>query len=122
MNDLGIPGYNIPTRELTRRPLPRASLRFNGDGTLSRNWGEGLNVGRCNCPLVEDENQFQGVTNWTKIWGNHSFKFGADIRSASNLRVPSDSNRTGVIDVQPLEYFGSLAWVAWISPRSCSAT
>ena len=38
------------------------------------------------------------MTNWTKIWGNHSFKFGADIRSASNLRVPSDANRTGVLN------------------------
>ena len=32
----------------------------------------------------------------TKIKGNHQFKFGADIRYARNLRVPSDSNRTGV--------------------------
>jgi len=71
------------------------------DGTLS-NFGEGLNVGRCNCPLVEDENQYQGVTNWTKLWGNHSFKFGADIRSASNLRIPSDANRTGVLDFSHL--------------------
>ena len=35
------------------------------------------------------------------MWGNHSFKFGADIRSASNLRVPSDQNRTGVLNFNP---------------------
>ncbi len=27
--------------------------------------------------------------------GNHTIKFGADIRYATNLRVPSDANRTG---------------------------
>ncbi len=63
-------------------------------GTMSY-YGTGLNVSRCNCPLTENESQFQGVTNWTHILGNHQIKFGADIRSASNLRVPSDANRTG---------------------------
>ena len=31
-----------------------------------------------------------------KIIGNHQIKFGADIRYAMNLRVPSDANRTGI--------------------------
>jgi len=57
--------------------------------------GDGLNVARCNCPLIESEQQFQFVNNWTKMRGNHQFKFGADIRYAENLRVPSDANRTG---------------------------
>ncbi|HKW24312.1 MAG TPA: TonB-dependent receptor [Terriglobales bacterium] len=57
--------------------------------------GDGLNVGRCNCPLLESEQQFQFVNNWTKIKGNHQIKFGADMRYAMNLRVPSDANRTG---------------------------
>ncbi len=94
MNALGIPGYNITNQGAVTQAFTNGLPAFYGDGTLT-NWGEGLNVGRCNCPLIEDENQYQGVTNWTKLWGNHSFKFGADIRSASNLRVPSDSNRTG---------------------------
>ncbi len=55
-----------------------------------------MGVARCNCPLIEREQQFQWVGNITKIKGNHQFKFGADIRYAQNLRVPSDSNRTGV--------------------------
>ncbi len=93
---LGIPGLNITNQGAATALFTSGYPAFYGDGTLT-NWGEGLNVGRCNCPLVEDENQYQGVTNWTKMWGNHSFKFGADIRSASNLRVPSDANRTGVI-------------------------
>ena len=68
---------------------------FDMDGTGS-NFGDGLGVGRCNCPLIEKERQYQFVGNVTKIRGNHQFKFGADVRYAQNLRVPSDSNRTGV--------------------------
>ena len=59
-------------------------------------FGDGLGVARCNCPLIERERQYQFVGNVTKIKGNHQFKFGADVRYAQNLRVPSDSNRTGV--------------------------
>ena len=62
------------------------------------NFGDGLNVGRCNCPLTESEQQFQFVNNWTKIKGNHQIKFGTDIRYAMNLRVPSDANRTGELN------------------------
>ena len=45
--------------------------------------------------MIQDENQYQFVNNWTKIRGNHTFKFGADIRRAHNLRVPSDRHRSG---------------------------
>lgn len=70
---------------------------FNGNNNQTSDaFGDGLGVARCNCPLIEREQQFQFVTNWTKTRGNHTFKFGADVRYASNLRVPSDSNRTGV--------------------------
>src|SRR5262249_42238287 len=55
----------------------------------------GLGVARCNCPLTESEQQFQFVNNWSKLVGNHTFKFGADLRYAENLRIPSDANRTG---------------------------
>src|SRR5207247_6527063 len=61
------------------------------------NFGDGLHVGRCNCPLIESEQQFQFVNNWTKMHNNHQFKFGADIRYAMNLRVPSDADRAGVM-------------------------
>ncbi len=56
-----------------------------------------MNVGRCNCPLTESEQQFQFVNNWTRTQGNHTIKFGADIRYAENLRVPSDQSRTGLL-------------------------
>ncbi len=58
-------------------------------------FGSGLGVNRCNCPLDQDENQFQFVSNTTKFVGDHTFKFGADVRRAYNLRVPSDVHRAG---------------------------
>jgi hypothetical protein len=98
MQDIGAQGLNITGQGAEQLLFTSGLPEFDsaGSSTLSA-WGEGLGVGRCNCPLLERESQYQGVTNWTKIWGNHSFKFGADIRSASNLRVPSDQNRTGVL-------------------------
>ncbi len=52
-------------------------------------------MNRCNCPLDEQEQQFQFVNNWTNTRGSHTIKFGADIRYAMNLRVPSDAHRSG---------------------------
>ena len=96
--DLGLPGLN--TSDPTTNGLP--ALVFDqtiGQNTLGNNGiGEGLGIGRCNCPLIEREQGIQFVNNWTKMLGNHQFKFGADIRHATNLRVPSDNNRTGVIN------------------------
>lgn len=96
------------TTPMTTAGIPNANLGDNftsGLGEFDFNakndnsvpvFGDGLGVARCNCPLIENEQQFQWVTNWTKMHGNHQFKFGADVRYAENLRVPSDSNRTGV--------------------------
>jgi hypothetical protein len=57
-----------------------------------------LNVNRCNCPLIQREDQFQIVNNWTRIVGNHTFKIGADLRYGRNLRVPSDNDRAGLLN------------------------
>jgi hypothetical protein len=84
----GIPGLN--TNAVTGG-MP--GFFINGTGGV--NIGYALNVSGCNCPLDEEEQQFQFVNNWTKIRGNHTFKCGADIRRAMNLRVPSDSHRAG---------------------------
>jgi outer membrane receptor protein involved in Fe transport len=93
MTDVGIPNANLGDAFTSGW----GEFDFNGqnNGTVPV-FGDGLGVARCNCPLIENEQQFQFVTNWTKIHGNHQFKFGADVRFAENLRVPSDSNRTGV--------------------------
>ena len=91
--DVGIPNVNLGDVFTSGWP----SFQFSS-GSIFSNFGDGLNVGRCNCPLVESEQQFQWVTNWTKIVGNHQFKFGADVRYAMNLRVPSDADRAGVFN------------------------
>lgn len=74
-----------------------------GNGSVISSFGDGLGVGRCNCPLTEREDQFQFVNNWTKTKGNHLIKFGADVRYARNLRIPSDNNRTGEYNFSPEE-------------------
>jgi hypothetical protein len=87
----GAPDFNLSDLNVTN---PTAGPN-NPDGANSQ-YGAGLNVDRCNCPLTEREDQFQLVNNWTKIIGNHAVKVGADLRYARNLRVPSDNDRTGV--------------------------
>ncbi len=74
-----------------------------GVGAAVSSFGDGLGVGRCNCPLTEKEDQFQFVNNWTKTKGNHIIKVGADVRYARNLRIPSDNNRTGEYNFSPQE-------------------
>ncbi len=61
-------------------------------------YGSALNINRCNCPLAQHEDQYQIANNWTHILGNHEIKFGADLRYARNLRVPSDFNRAGILN------------------------
>jgi hypothetical protein len=98
MDAFGVPGLNSGPG-IVGPPTTGglASFFFSGNGSLAA-FGDGLNVGRCNCPLTESEQQFQFVNNWTRTQGNHTIKFGADIRYAMNLRVPSDSNRTGILN------------------------
>jgi hypothetical protein len=100
MDTLGFPGLNTGTGIVGPPTTPTGGLsgfQFTGNGVLS-NFGDGLNIGRCNCPLTESEQQFQFVSNWTRTQGNHTIKFGADIRYAENLRVPSDASRTGLLN------------------------
>jgi len=112
MTDFGIPNANTsdPTTAglgeflLGKDPVTgeNGAPTAGGDQGLSvSSFGDGLGVGRCNCPLTEREDQFQFVNNWTKTKGNHSIKFGADIRYARNLRIPSDNNRTGEYNFSP---------------------
>jgi hypothetical protein len=70
---------------------------FIGEDSDSRRirLGSGLGVNRCNCPLDENEKQMQLVGNLTRLFGDHTAKFGLDIRRAWNLRVPSDQHRSG---------------------------
>jgi len=97
MTGFGIPGLNLPGQPLLTSGLSYFNMGGNGqqgNQTIS-DFGNGLGVQRCNCPLTERENQYQWVANFTKIHANHTFKFGGDVRYATNLRVPSDQNRAG---------------------------
>jgi len=90
--DAGIPGLNIDP--LYSSGMPFFTVKGAG-GAPDFNFGYSLGANQCNCPLTEQEHQYQFVNNWTKIRGNHTFKFGADIRRAYNLRIPSDKHRAG---------------------------
>jgi hypothetical protein len=103
MNDFNIPGLNtgdVFTSGLSYFVMS-SSASNGGQGNVISDFGEGLNVGRCNCPLTQREQQIQFVNNWTKMKGNHQIKWGADIRYALNLRIPSDANRTGQLNFSP---------------------
>jgi carboxypeptidase family protein/TonB-dependent receptor-like protein len=95
-NNLGMPGFN--TSQGITGGSPGWFLNTLAGGHQQPEYGDGLNISRCNCPLTEREDQFQIVNNWTKTIGNHAIKLGADLRYERNLRVPSDNDRTGVIN------------------------
>lgn len=111
MSSFGIPGANTSDPKtgglgaflLGPDPISGQGCTSNngGAGCVISSFGDGLGVARCNCPLTESEQQFQFVDNVTKTKGNHTIKFGADIRYAMNLRIPSDNNRTGEYNFSP---------------------
>jgi len=86
----GIPGLNLDKTYTSG--MPYFDIQ---DPTNDIKLGYALGVNQCNCPLTQSERQIQFIDNLTKIHGNHTFKFGADLRYALNLRVPSDSHRAG---------------------------
>ncbi len=90
--DAGIPGLN--NDETFSSGLPYFEIRGN-QPDMDWGWSLNDNAGRCNCPLAQDEKQWQAVGNITKLWGNHTSKVGLDIRRAYNLRIPSDNHRSG---------------------------
>lgn len=86
LND-GLPNLNTGVFDTSGSPTYNVQ-----DGSIS-NFGSQ----NCNCPLKESEQVLQLNNNWTKIYGNHSIRFGADLRYAFNLRDASDSNRSGLL-------------------------
>jgi Carboxypeptidase regulatory-like domain len=88
--NVGVPGLN-----LDQTFTSGLFAGFVGGPVGGFNFGSGLGVNRCNCPLDENEKQLQFVGNLLKTAGNHTFKFGVDVRRAYNLRVPSDQHRSG---------------------------
>ncbi len=98
--DAGIPGLNLDPYYTSGMP----AFTLNGTGGFT--FGYSLGVNACNCPLNEQENEFQWVGNITHTFGNHSLKFGADYRFQQNLRVPSDSHRSGQLTLDPVTTSG----------------
>ncbi|MGH9835090.1 MAG: carboxypeptidase regulatory-like domain-containing protein, partial [Blastocatellia bacterium] len=104
-SDVGVPGLNLDEFSSglfagfvidPRRQNIAGGFSFGSDELRKGfNFGSGQFVNRCGCPLDQDENQFQWVTNTTKFYGDHTVKFGVDVRRAYNLRVPSDLHRSG---------------------------
>ncbi len=95
-NALGVLGVN--TAQAITNGSPGFFVATLSGGSQQPLYGDGLNIARCNCPLIEREDQFQIVNNWTKTIGNHAIKLGADLRYGRNLRVPSDNDRTGLLN------------------------
>jgi hypothetical protein len=81
----GLPNLDTNLLEASGSPSYNVS-----DGSISNFGNQG-----CNCPLLESEQVFQVNNNWTKTFGNHSVRFGGDLRYALNLRNASDYNRSG---------------------------
>lgn len=93
--DAGIPGLNLDKTYTSGMPYFNV---ITPNDPMQLGYGIGVNL--CNCPLTQNERQFQFTDNLTKTLGKHTFKFGADLRYALNLRVPSDFHRAGEL------YFG----------------
>ncbi|MGB8259608.1 MAG: TonB-dependent receptor [Terracidiphilus sp.] len=94
-NTLGI--NNINLGDYFTSGSPGFQMDTVPGGNTQPQYGAGLGINRCNCPLTEREDQYQVVNNWTRIIGNHSVKVGADLRYGRNLRVPSDTDRAGLL-------------------------
>jgi hypothetical protein len=90
----GTPALAAGIPNLNTLPDTTGLPSFNISDSSISNFGSQ----NCNCPLLESEQVFQINNNWTKVVGNHTLKFGADIRYALNLRNASDNNRTGVLN------------------------
>lgn len=90
-SDAGLIGLNRGSFDTSGMP----AFNINGNGGFQ--FGYSLGVNGCNCPLDETENHFQWVNNWTKQSGNHSIKWGADIRRAQQKRIDSSTHRAGEV-------------------------
>ena len=90
-SQVGIPGINVPQLSGSGG-LP--DLDINGTGAFQMGY-------QCNCPLHETENVFEWTSDWTKISGKHTVRFGGDLQAAQNLRLPSDNHRAGVYNFNP---------------------
>jgi hypothetical protein len=86
-SELGLPGLDLGAYS---SGLPA----FRVEGPYGFVFGSGSASG-CNCPLFQDEKEVQLAVHLTRFAGTHAVKAGFDVRRATNVRVPSDANRSG---------------------------
>ncbi len=93
---LAIPGLN--TSDPSTGGLPDFNITAPGSG--GNNFGDGLNVSRCNCPLIEKLKHSSSRSSTTGPRSSRRIRSSsaATLRYARNLRVPSDANRTGILN------------------------
>jgi hypothetical protein len=103
----GAMGLNIPSDPLTNN-MPHFSIQGQG----GFDFGNGL-YNNCNCPLIERMQEFQVVNNWTWTKGNHTIKFGPDVRRLQNLRIPSDQHRSGELTTPGDAHRNSIIGPGW---------
>jgi hypothetical protein len=104
----GFLSYHVSENKLTAGQTPAAAAGIPNLNTAADSSGlpnitmkdtiSNFGNQSCNCPLLESEQVFQLANNWTKVKGDHTFKFGGDIRYALNLRNASDNDRAGVLN------------------------
>lgn len=91
--------FDAGTTPATAAGIPNLNVTPDSSGSPTFDFNEGglsgFGTQGCNCPLLESEQVFQLVNNWTKSLGNHTLKFGGDLRYAKNIRNASDFNRAG---------------------------
>ena len=85
---LGIPGVNQGDPTLNGG-LPQFQIAVPSNGS---NGSSSITYGTSANKYLQTESQFQGVNNWTRVQGNHTIKFGADIRYALNHLVGVNNN------------------------------
>jgi hypothetical protein len=85
---LGIPGVNQGDLTLTGG-LPQFDIAVPANGS---NGSSSVTYGTSANSYLQTESQFQGVNNWTRLAGNHTIKFGGDIRWALNHLVGVSDN------------------------------
>ncbi len=86
---VGVPDFEVPGQQGL----------FAGGDYLRLGYSNQAND--CTCPLLEREQQFQFVNNWTLISGRHTIKWGADLRFLQNYRLESDRSPTGSFSSAP---------------------
>lgn len=85
---LGIPNVNQTPLNLTGG-LPQFNIAVPANGS---NGSSVVTFGTTANKYVQQEAQYQFVNNWTRMLGNHTIKFGADIRYALNHLVGVNNN------------------------------